>query len=213
MPEQDPHAAPRFEGSVAPAFPLALLESVKAHDLPDEILEDEDLSVSLPRRLGLTGVVETQIMRYEAAQRSRGVVRLDEVMGLFRLVLRRPDAAPILRDTGHRIARWQSRNAPKLWLRLLHRAPHRLGMRAARRNAARTLRELRLGSTVQATKPFTIRLRGSATAAIEGEAPACSFVSAMLEEQVRFFTGLSRTVSHATCEARGGGACEWTLET
>jgi len=48
---------------VAPLLPLVLLESVRAHDRPREVLEDEDLAASLPRRLGLTGVVETQIPR------------------------------------------------------------------------------------------------------------------------------------------------------
>ena len=56
--------------AVLAALPLALLQSTRSHDRPGEVLEDEDLSASLPRRLGLSGVIESQIQRYETAARS-----------------------------------------------------------------------------------------------------------------------------------------------
>jgi hypothetical protein len=37
---------------------LTLLEVIRAQDLPTEVLEQEDTSVTLPRRLGLSDVVE-----------------------------------------------------------------------------------------------------------------------------------------------------------
>ena len=80
-------------GYVVPVLPLALLEAVRAHDRPDEVLEDENLAVSLPRRLGLSDVVLTQIQRYEADVQSGRRVPLPELIDLLRLVLRRPDAA------------------------------------------------------------------------------------------------------------------------
>ena len=57
-------------------LPLAILESVRTHDRPAEVLEDEDLTISLPRRLGLTGVIETQIYRYQAAQKAGAPYRV-----------------------------------------------------------------------------------------------------------------------------------------
>src|SRR5690606_9092655 len=59
----------RSAAPVDPLLPLALLEAVRTRDKPREVLEDEDLAASLPRRLGLTSVVESQIRRYEEAVR------------------------------------------------------------------------------------------------------------------------------------------------
>jgi hypothetical protein len=114
MSQQESVEDVRVEGNVAPAFPLALLESVRSHDRPDEVLEAEDLTVSMSRRLGMTGIIGTQIHRYTEAQRAGRSVRVDEVMGLIRLVLRRPDAAPILHETGQRVARFADASTAKL---------------------------------------------------------------------------------------------------
>jgi hypothetical protein len=210
MPQKVPGAEPHFDGSVAAAFPIALLESVRAHDRPGEILEDEDLTVSLPRRLGLTGVVDTQIRRYQSAQREGRRIRLDEAMGLVRLVMRRPDAEPILRETGQRMAHWHFRRTPQLWRRVLHRGPARLAIRAARRAAVRTLRALRVGTRIDADKPYTIRVYDGVTTRLQ-EGQACTMLLGMLEEQLLLYTGHARRVAHTTCAGRGDDVCEWTL--
>jgi hypothetical protein len=211
MSQQEADARPLYQGSVAAAFPLALLESLRAHDRPGEILEDEDLSVSLPRRLGLTGVVETQIQRYIADGRAGRQVPLSEVMGLFRLVMRRPDADPILRETGQRIARWRFRHTPALWRAILHRGPTRLAIRSARRAAVATLRSLHAGTTVTATRPFTIAVSGCVTARMEEAGPACIMFTGMIEEQLLLHTGRTQRVTHSSCSGAGGSTCEWTL--
>jgi bacteriochlorophyll 4-vinyl reductase len=211
MSTQGANAESRFEGTVAAVFPLALLESVRSHDRPGEILEDEDLSVSLPRRLGLTGVVETQIQRYESAQRTGRPVSLNEVMSLFRLVMRRPDAEPILRETGQRIARWLFRRNPGLWIAVLHRVPTGLSMRAARGATARSLRTLRAGTRVDAAKPFTITVAECVTARIEDSPPACTLFTGMIEEQLLLYTGGAVRVAHVRCSGNGAPACEWTV--
>lgn len=211
MSHQEANVKPRFEGNVAAAFPLALLESVRAHDRPGEVLEDEDLTVSLPRRLGLTGVIETQIFRYEAARKAGRAVPLDEVMSLIRLLMRRPDAEPILRETGQRMARWHYRRAPGLWTRVLHRAPARLGLRSARRAAARALRTIRLGQPVTSTRPFTIRVSDCATAHLDETGVGCTLPTGIIEEQLLLSTGKPRRVRHTCCLARGDDACEWQL--
>ena len=59
----------RLDGTVAARLPLALLETVRAIDLPEEILENEDLPASLPRRFGLSDVVARRITAYEAAEK------------------------------------------------------------------------------------------------------------------------------------------------
>ena len=209
MSQQEANAQPRFTGNVAPAFPLALLESVRSHDHPGEILEDEDITLSLPRRFGLTDVVITQILRYEAAQRAGRQVRLDDVMSLIRLVMRRPDAEPILAETGRRLARWRFRRMPRLYVSLLRLAPHRLGSSAARRVAKRTLRELRLGSHVEVLKPYAVQVTDPATVAVDAGGPACTLVTGLLTELIRLFTGETQDVRHEACVARGEKNCVW----
>jgi hypothetical protein len=211
MSQQDERPEPRFEGNVAAMFPLALLESVRDHDHPDEVLEDEDVSVSLPRRLGLTGVVDAQIRRYENDQRSGRTVGMNEVASLIRLVLRRPDAEPILRETGQRLARWRFRRTPKVWAAILHRGPAALALRSARRAGAATLRRLNAGATVEAAKPFVIRVDECVTARLADSASGCALFTGLMEEQLRLYTGRARTLSHTRC-GTSGGSCEWSLE-
>lgn len=211
MSESGPSAEPRFEGNVNAAFPLALLTSVRSHDHPGEVLEDEDLSVSLPRRLGLTGVVETQIMRYESAQKAGRGVPLNEVVSLVRLVMRRPDAEPILRETGQRYARWRFRRTPGVWSAILHRAPNVLGLRSARRAARGALKSLRAGATIETGKPFQVHVTECLTARIDADGPACTLVTGMLEEVLLLATGVPHRVSHSDCLANGARHCEWIL--
>jgi hypothetical protein len=203
-------AEQRFEGSVAAAFPLALLESIRDHDHPDEILEDEDVATSLPRRLGLTGVVGTQIRRYESAQRSGGTVAMNEVVNLIRLVLRRPDAEAILRETGQRMARWHFRRTPDAWAWALRRGPAGFALRSARRASNAALRRLNAGSTVDATKPFVIRVDDCVTARISASSPGCALFTGLLEELLQLHTGHERTVLHTRCSANGDDSCEWS---
>jgi predicted hydrocarbon binding protein len=212
MSHQQANVEPRFEGQVSAAFPLALLESVRSHDRPGEILEDEDLSISLPRRLGLTGVIETQIFRYEAAQKAGRSVRLDEVMGLIRLVMRRPDAEPILREAGQRMARWYFRSTPEMWVKVLHRAPNRLGLPNARRASLRALRGLQAGDTMNAAKPYTITVHNATTARLEENGTACILLTGLIEEQLLLATNKPRRVRHTCCSARGDSHCEWSLD-
>jgi predicted hydrocarbon binding protein len=211
MSQSGGNAEARLNGTVAAAFPLALLEAVRSHDRPGEILEDEDVSVSLPRRLGLTGVVETQIQRYLAASRTGRQVPLTEALGLFRLVMRRPDAEPILRETGQRVGRWRTSRSPQLWLGILRRGPARLALRSARRSVVKSLKSLHAGQSVEATKPFTITVQACVTASIEDSGPACALFTGMMEEQLLLYTGKPHRVVHSRCSADGGGSCEWTL--
>jgi predicted hydrocarbon binding protein len=210
MTQQKVSAQARVSGNVAPAFPLALLQAVRSHDHPGEILEAEDITLSLPRRFGLTDVVITQMLRYEAAERAGRQVRLDDVLSLIRLVMRRPDAEPILAETGQRLARWRFRKASRAYVSLLHRAPHRFGTGAVRRIAKRTLRELRLGARIEVAKPYELRVTDPATVAIDSDAPACTLVTALLAEQILLYTGEQREVRHTACVARGETRCVWT---
>jgi hypothetical protein len=204
-------SAPQLDGTVAAAFPLALLEAVRSHDRPGEILEDEDLSISLPRRLGLTGIVDTQIRRYADAGRAGRQVPLAEVLGLFRLVMRRPDAEAILLETGQRVARWRGSRTPDLWRAILHRAPATLALRSARCSVTRSLRALHAGSAISAARPFTVTVTDCVTAQLDEGGPACALFTGMMEEQLLLVTGRPQRVVHSRCGSSGAPVCEWTM--
>lgn len=196
---------------VAPLIPLVLLESVRAHDRPREVLEDEDLAASLPRRLGLTGVVESQIRRYdEAVRRARGVPA-DEVRDLFRLILRRPDAEPILRDAGARVAQRAYKRRTAATVRVLGALPGSAAARAVRRATRWTLRQIACGAAVEVQGwPLVARLRGAMTAGLDPEGTACAFYTAVIEELVGSYLRRRPVVEHVRCASRGDEDCAWS---
>lgn len=200
------------DGLVTAFLPLSLLLSVRAHDRPGEILQDEDLSASLPRRLGLSGVVESQIQNYERAARRGRRVPSAEVANLIQLVLRRPDAEAILRDTGQRVAREHAARAPRFLARLLPSLPRSLSFLYVRRSAGRMLRRLVGGGTVQVSGgPLHVRANGTLAAALDPSGTACILYGGALEELVAVFTGGRPHVVHVACATRGAGGCEWVL--
>jgi predicted hydrocarbon binding protein len=193
-------------------IPLAILESVRQHDRPAEVLEDEDLSISLPRRLGLTGVVDSQIHRYREAQKRRERVSAEQVADLLRLVLRRPDSEPILREAGYAIAR-HNIGKPIYRIAAVGRfLPAGLRMRLAQRSLRRLLRRIGGGAPVRITRaPFRVEMDGPVTARVDRWAIACILYSAAIEHAIHHTTGKTPHVEHESCEARGDSACAWTV--
>jgi hypothetical protein len=193
---------------VAPALPLALLEAVRSHDRPGEVLEDEDLVLSMPRRLGLTPVIYTQIRKYETAFAANKRVPLAEVADLMRLVLRRPDAPAIMDETGRRVTRLQldRRFSPVRKLRRV--MPRAIIFASARRAARRLLYAIAGGGAVRITgKPLSVRMRGAPTGQMDSS--ACQLYTGALEELIELYTGSAQPVTHVSCEARGEATCEW----
>ncbi len=196
-----------IEGWVAPVLPLALLEAVQAHDRPEEVLEEDDPMLNLPGRLGLTGVVFTQIRRYEAAVRENRRVPLSEAVSLLALVQRRPDAEAIFRESGQRITRARIRPPRKL-ARFL---PGALRMRRLRGAARRLLRGLGGEGEVEVrgtrSEPLIVRMTRSPTA--RGGEDACAVFSGALDELIRIHGATITAIVHTHCTTRGDGSCEW----
>jgi hypothetical protein len=207
-----PEAAQESSDAFRADLPLAVLESVRQHDRPTEILEDEDLAVSLPRRLGLTGVVDSQIHRYRVAQKRRERIPGDQVADLLRLVLRRPDSEAILREAGYELAR---RHNAKLIYRPLavgRFLPTAFKLRLAERSLRRLLRRLGGGATLRVSRaPFQVELNGATTARVDRWAVACVLYAAAIEQTVQHTTGTTPHVDHTECEARGNPRCLWTI--
>lgn len=196
---------------VVPALPLALLEAVRSHDRPGEVLEDEDLTASMPRRLGLTGVIHTQIRRYETAYASRKKVPLPEVADLMKLILRRPDAPTILEETGRRMTRLVLDRRRPLAQRFRRILPRALLFASIRRTAVKLLEATTGGARATVSgKPLAIRVAGGARLQIDQ--PSCQLYTGALEELVVAYTGTPLTVEHVECVTRGGDACAWVAQ-
>ena len=79
---------------------LRLLEVIRDSDLPGEVLEEEDPTRTMPRRFGLSDVVERQIRTYKEDVRKHIRLSEEEIQGLFRFVIRRPDGNEIFEQAG-----------------------------------------------------------------------------------------------------------------
>lgn len=193
-----------------PFLPLALLEAVRTHDLPPEVLEDEDVSVSLPRRFGLSDVVLTQIRRYEAAVEAGRRVPLPDLIELVRLILRRPDAAEILMDAGRSVARWRFERVPASVAWYYRTVPLPVALFGVRRAVRRLLRSIAGAPRISLRTPFVVGMGNSPTGRLDGT--ACVLYTGAIEELARLYVGKEQRVVHSRCSARGDAICEWTLE-
>lgn len=197
---------------IVPFLPLALLEAMRAQDQPHEVLEDEDLAASLPRRFGLTSVVASQIERYREAARKRRGVPVDDVVDLIRLVLRRQDAHEILREAGHRAARQYFERTPRAAAAVFGILPRATAAAAARRGARKLMQRLHgEGHLEVVRKPWRIRLFDPVTARLDAPGMPCSFYTAALEECFFLYTRNRPQFTHSHCANLGSAYCEWSL--
>lgn len=209
VPEDVPEAAPE---KIPAVLPLAVLESIRRHDRPREVLEDENLAASLPRRLGLTHVIESQIERYRRAHRRSERVPVADVRDLLRLVLRRPDAEDILRDAGRITAQRNFEQGPGVLAAARRLLPRRAALAAARGAVRRLLRRLAGDDAAEVDgRPFTARVAGGPAAGLDGEGPACAFYGGMIARLISLYTRREESLDHRCCRARGDDRCEWVL--
>lgn len=209
----DDQADDRERGSrpgIAPGLPLALLESLRTHDRPREVLADEDLAASMPRRLGLTGVVDTQIRRYERAERQGRRIPVDTARDLLRLVLKRPDSEAILREAGERFARRYVSGLARLAPAVMRIMPGRVVSAVLRRAVRRMFKRISGRDTIECDgRPLVVRVDDALTAGLEAGESACVLYTAALEELIRIHTGQRPHVLHTSCATDGRGWCEW----
>jgi hypothetical protein len=192
---------PRIKPSVA----LVILEVLKEQDRPTEILEDENPTHTLPRRLGLSGVVDAQIRRYREDVKGKRKLGDEELNDLFALVLRRPDASRIFFLAGARVLGEDLK--PPALSRL---APRALKMRRAKREVKRTFHRL-FGRKMGAFAPGGFVLEGAGLFFFQTDARghACNFVTSLCEGVLRRHFGRTARVSHALCQSRGDSTCRW----
>ncbi len=183
---------------------LRVLEVMRDRDLPVELLEDEDPTRTIPRRFGLSDVVERQIRAYQEDVRRRVKLSDGEVRDLLRLVIRRPDGPEVMHEVGRLLA---GRERPAPWVRML---PQRLRYRAARSTARKQLRRL-FGRPIGgfAVAPFAIE--GRALMFIESDpgGDACYILSGFCQEILGRVLGGTAEVRHTRCQALGDELCRW----
>lgn len=185
---------------------LALLETLQRQDLPEEVLVDENLSVTLPRRLGLSNVVDAQIRRYrEEARRNRRVAE-PEVADLMRLVARRPDAAQVFLQVGRALAA----DLPAGWRRVLPRA---VALRLARRRSRRVLADLFGGDVTGVRKgDATLELAHDLFFDVDPGGSACALVTGVIEGVSAASGRVALTVRKSGCRAVEAPGCSWEIQ-
>jgi len=196
------HSPRRIHALVA----LRIMEALRDRDLPPEFLEDEDPSRTMPRRFGLSDVVERQIRSFQADAR-KGVRLSDEqVSDLFRFVIRRPDSREVFQLVGHTLA---GAAVPGRWVGLL---PLKVRFAIARSRAKRRLRRL-FGRPIGgfARGPFIVEGRSLLFVESDPGGDACHLLSGLSEGLLAQVGVKPWAVAHSLCQGRGDALCRWEV--
>lgn len=191
---------------IAAEVTLALLEAIKTRDRPQEILGDEDIHRTMPRRFGLSAVVERQIELFR--ERARRGVRMttSELAEFMRLVIRRPDSAEIFHEMGAELA--TKRMPPRSWW-----LPRFLRLRKTKRHIRKSLRRLfgrRIGGF--ATGTFVFEVSASPFVQLDASGDACEIVTGFCQKALEKGVDPRMKVAMRRCETEGDGVCRWVAE-
>ena len=191
---------------VAAEVALALLEAMRAIDLPAERLEAEDVRLTMPRRLGLSAVVGRQIALYREHVRQGRRLTDDEFSEFVRLVMRRPDSAEVFFAMGSHLAAKKVRRVTR-WL------PRALRLYLVKRRIGRCLKKLfgrRVGGFVSG--PFVFEVSASPLVQVDPNGEACATITGFCQRALDDSVGGGFAVTKRRCETRGDRACRWTAE-
>ncbi|MEJ2538362.1 MAG: hypothetical protein P8188_00035 [Gemmatimonadota bacterium] len=194
---------------VLPVFGLTLLEVLRDQDLPEEILEDENVTVTMPRKLGLSDVIDKQIRSYRDAVKQRRRMSDDQVRDLVRLVVRRPDARQVFAKAGAKLAGGMESAGPRGLFRAL---PRVVALRMARRATSKGLRNLfgrSMGGFGQG--PYALEGRGLLFHESDPSGAACQFVTGYCQAVLSQRLGSDYQVVHPRCQSLGDPTCRWTV--
>lgn len=198
----EPASSPR---RVHPRVAVTLLETIRTLDLPTEVLEEEDPTVTMPRRLGLSDAVEQQIRRYREAARKRQRLSDEELRNLIRLAIRRPDSKDVFFIAGRSLVGTDRSRVTRLM-------PSAVGFALARRRVRRTLKAL-FGRSLGgfATGSFTFEGRALPFIQSDPGGDACELVTGLADASVRRYVSDAPSMAHVVCQALGGDVCRWSV--
>jgi len=201
-PTPDGTTRPRIRARLA----LTILEVLQAQDAPREVLEDENVAQTMPRRLGLSDVVDRQVQHYRAEAKRGARITDGQFHDLVQLVVRRPDAAEIFWRVGRRAAGAGPRTFVSRAL------PDSLKHARLRRRVQRRLKGVFGRSVGEFTEgPFTLEGRALLFVKHTPKGEACYLVSGFCQAIVEEVLGEDYHVVHDRCEGRGDGGCRWTI--
>ena len=191
---------------VAAEVALALLEAMRTTDLPPDRLKDEDVRLTMPRRLGLSAVVDRQIALFQNRVRQGLRMTADEFAEFIRLVMRRPDAAEVFFTMGSQLAATKVRRVTR-WL------PRALRLYLTRKRIGTALRKLfgrRLGGFVSGA--FAFEMSASPLVQVDPNGEACEIITGFCQRALQDSVGGGLVVAKKQCETRGDRACRWTVD-
>jgi hypothetical protein len=198
---------PGGKALVSSVVGLSLLEVIRALDLPTEVLAAEDPAQTMPRRLGLSDVVDQQIRLFREQVRKRTKITDLETQALFQLVLRRPDSEEAFLHAGELLV--GNTKSPGGLSRL---SSEKGLFTLSRRQVRRRLRTL-LGRHIGgfAHGPFNLEAKGHFLLELDPGGDACALVTGL--SQAVLSRNLRRTVqvNHTSCEARKQELCRWVV--
>ena len=206
----DPAAILSSRPRITSRLGLILLEVIKEQDAPQEILEDENPSLTMPRRLGLSDVVERQIVFFKNEVRRRGRMTDDQARDLMRLVIRRPDAEEVFWHAGRRMAGESDDEESSGGLKRL--MPRPLLYALARRQVRRGLQSV-YGRRIGGFSPGPFAMEGRSLPFIQADpgGAACHFVSGFCQTVVDRTLGSEHQIVHSQCQSRKDPLCRWTI--
>jgi hypothetical protein len=195
---------------IHPIVPLSLLEAIRNLDTPlNDGLPAELAQETFTKRLGLSTTVAAQIERYREMVAKAAPVLDEEVIQVFRLVGRRPDATLVYSDAGRRAARYAARaRAGRLpaYSRLLPRGlRHQAGERAAKRALHRIFKV----ELVREPGGLMARVSDSLATRAGFEGSGCQYYGALSAELLRMNREFEGSMIHERCRSRGDEACRW----
>ena len=200
-------ASVRGHRRVKAGVALRLLEVMRDMDLPIELLGDENPKLTIPRRFGLSDVVERQIRKYREDTQNRVRISDEEVQGLLRFVVRRPDGPQVFYTVGRLLGRVQK--GPWLIGHLPKGIQYRVDSRRVRRLLVRLFGRAIVGF---AQGHFVMEGGSSLLVQADPGGGACQLLSGLSEEVISRTLGRPITVDHKLCQGRGDDRCRWQAQ-
>lgn len=189
--------------------PLSVLEAMRLQDVPQpDGLEEYHVELTT-KRLGMSHTVERQIARYEGLAAREARVPRHEVVALFRLAERRPDADLLFADAGRRAGRRAAQRVGGVRLALYRAFPGQAGRWYGWRLAAGTLRDMLDVELVREKEGFAAETPEPLTHEVSPAGTACAFVGSAIAAVLRAYTDFEGAVVHERCRARGADQCRW----
>ncbi len=192
--------------------PLALLEAVRALDLPSADLDTELVHELRNKRFGLSDTVYMQIRRYQELVRKQQPVPYEETLALARLVGRRPDADIVFRDSGRRVARAALETLAVASRRAAQSLPRVVGRPIALHHLRAITRRFLGGTMERQGSTILLDVASPVTADAAPHGAGCGFFEAALRELLLGLTGDDHAIQVVSCRSRGDSSCQWRAD-